>query len=89
MSVLRIRIPDSAISPTNALMPNGCLNTRKVGMTPIRPSGAVANTITIIEMDRTWKMIVTSVSAIMIGKSGAKARLALPDSSIEPPSSMR
>jgi hypothetical protein len=53
MSVLRIRIPDSAMSPTSALMPNGWLNSRSVGITPMRPSGAVANTIVIMEIDRT------------------------------------
>ena len=52
-------------------------------------AGAVANTIAIAEIDRTWKMIVMSVSAIMMGSSGGIARLALPDSSIEPPSSIR
>jgi hypothetical protein len=43
------------ISPTSALMPKGCCNTSKVGITPMRPSGAVANTIVIMEIDRTWK----------------------------------
>ncbi len=70
-------------------MPNGCWNNSRVGTTPIRPSGAVANTISIAEIERTWKMMVIRVSAIMIGKIGAMARLALPDSSIEPPSSIR
>ena len=55
----------------------------------MRPSGAVANTIAIAEIERTWKMIVISVRAIMIGNSGARARLALPDSSMEPPCSIR
>src|SRR5437660_1560217 len=50
MSVLRIRIPESATRPTSALMPNGCWNTSKVGMTPMRPSGAVANTIVITDI---------------------------------------
>ena len=82
--MLRIRIPDSAISPTSALMPNGCWNSSRVGTTPIRPSGAVANTIIIAEIERTWKMMVSSVSAIMIGNSGSHGAFALPDSSIEP-----
>src|SRR3982751_6400122 len=66
MSVLRMRMPESAIRPTSALMPNGCWNTSKVGMTPMRPSGAVANTIVITDIERTWTMIVISVRAIMI-----------------------
>ena len=75
--MLRIRIPESAISPTSALMPNGCWNSSKVGMTPMRPSGAVANTIVITEIERTWKMIVISVRAIMIGNSGSQGAICL------------
>src|SRR5205809_268279 len=46
--------------------------------TATRPSGAVANTIAIAEIDRTWKMIAINMRAIMMGNSGAIARLALP-----------
>ena len=49
--MLRIRMPDSAINPTSALMPNGCWNRIKVGTTPISPSGLVRNTITIAEIE--------------------------------------
>jgi len=87
--VLRIRIPDSAISPTSALMPNGCPNRISVGTTPINPSGLVRNTITIAEIERTWKMMMTSVIASMIGNSGSIAAVALPDSSMEPACSIR
>ncbi|MOA63698.1 hypothetical protein D3C78_1895140 [compost metagenome] len=53
ISVLRIRIPDKAISPTKALIPNGCWNSSRIGTTPIRPKGAVANTIIIADIERT------------------------------------
>ena len=43
----------------------------------------------IAAIERTWKMMVIRVSAIMIGKTGARARLALPDSSMAPSISIR
>ena len=47
------------------------------------------NTITIAEIERTWKMMITSVTASMTGNSGSIAFVALPDSSMEPASSIR
>ncbi|MNC25947.1 hypothetical protein D3C75_740570 [compost metagenome] len=89
ISVLRIRMPDRAISPTSALMPNGCWNRISVGTTPISPSGLVRKTMTIAEIERTCRMMMISVAASMIGNSGSMALLALPDSSMAPASSMR
>ena len=66
-------MPDSAIKPTRALMPNGCWNSSSVGTTPIKPSGAVRNTMVIAEMERTCRMINSSIMAIMIGNSGNMA----------------
>ena len=43
----------------------------------------------IAENERTWNMMIVSVRAIMIGKTAARAALALPDSSIEPAISIR
>src|SRR3989442_1731496 len=51
MSVLRLRIPESATRPTRALMPNGCWNMSKVGITPVRPQGAGANTMVIARIE--------------------------------------
>jgi hypothetical protein len=41
------------------------------------------------EKERTWTMMIASISATMIGKILASAALALADSSIGPPVSMR
>ena len=41
------------------------------------------------EIERTWKMMMSSVIASMMGKSGTIAFVALPDSSIDPACSMR
>ena len=45
--------------------------------------------MTIAEIERTWKMMMISVIASMIGNSGSMAFVALPDSSMEPACSMR
>ncbi|MNL70695.1 hypothetical protein D3C87_1957390 [compost metagenome] len=66
-------MPDRAISPTNALIPNGCWKTSSVGTTPISPSGEVRNTMIIAETERTCRMMISSVTAIMIGNSGSIA----------------
>ena len=42
-------------------------STSRVGTTPIRPSGAVNNTIAIADNCRTWRMITTIISTVMIG----------------------
>ncbi|MNT63976.1 hypothetical protein D3C72_2018380 [compost metagenome] len=84
MSVLRIRMPDKAINPTSALMPNGCWNSSRVGTTPISPNGLVMKTMIIAEMERTCRMMISRVTASMIGNSGSIALIALPDSSMEP-----
>jgi hypothetical protein len=47
-------------------------------------SGLVANTITIDAIERTWKMMTSSVNASMMGNSGSSAAFALPASSIDP-----
>ncbi|MCY1559075.1 hypothetical protein D9M68_960730 [compost metagenome] len=77
-------MPDSAMRPTNALMPNGSRKRIRVGTTPINPSGLVSKTMTIAEMERTWKMMSSSVAASMIGNSGSMAFVAFSDSSMEP-----
>ena len=84
-----MRMPDSAISPTSALMPNGCWNRISVGTTPISPSGLVRKTMIIAAIERTCRMMMINVTASMIGNSGSMALLALPDSSMEPACSMR
>ncbi|MNG14190.1 hypothetical protein D3C84_979250 [compost metagenome] len=87
--MLRIRMPDSAIRPTRALIPNGCWKISNVGTTPIRPSGAVRNTMIMAEIERTCTMMISSVRATMIGTSGTIALPALPDSSMAPACSIR
>jgi len=70
-------------------MPKGWRNRIRVGTTPIRPSGLVRNTMPIAEIERTCRMRMSSVTDSMMGNSGNIAVVALPDSSIEPASSMR
>ncbi|MNI61113.1 hypothetical protein D3C73_1163640 [compost metagenome] len=77
-------MPDKAINPTSALMPNGCWNSSRVGTTPISPNGLVMKTMIIAEMERTCRMMISRVTASMIGNSGSIALIALPDSSMEP-----
>jgi len=45
--------------------------------------------MTIPEMERTCRMMMSRVAASMIGKIGSMATVALPASSIEPASTMR
>ncbi len=44
---LRMIMPDSAIVPSMATKPNGTRNSSRNSVTPISPSGAVSNTITV------------------------------------------
>jgi hypothetical protein len=89
MSVLRISMPASPISPRMALKPNGWLNSSRVGAAPIKPSGAVKNTRNIAPKLRTWAMITASIRMIITGKMLASAAFALPLSSTEPAVSIR
>ncbi|MNN07494.1 hypothetical protein D3C81_1203200 [compost metagenome] len=82
-------MPERAIKPTSALIPNGCWKMSSVGTTPINPSGEVKNTMIIAEIERTCRMMTSSVMAIMIGNNGNIALPALPDSSIAPACSIR
>jgi len=61
----------------------------RVGTTPISPRGLVKNTMTIPEIERTCRMMMSKVMASMMGKIGNIAAVALPDSSMEPASSIR
>ncbi len=54
-----------------------------------QPSGAVRKTMTIADSERTCRIMISSVRAIIIGNNGTIARVALPDSSIDPAVSMR
>ncbi|MNU76822.1 hypothetical protein D3C71_663830 [compost metagenome] len=77
------------MSPTSALMPNACWKMSRVGTTPISPNGLVRNTMTIADIERTWRMMIRSVTASMIGNSGSIAAVAFSDSSMEPAWTMR
>ncbi|SQC44330.1 Uncharacterised protein [Klebsiella pneumoniae] len=45
--------------------------------------------MTIADSERTCRIMISSVRAIIIGNNGTIARVALPDSSIDPAVSMR
>ena len=87
--MLRIRMPDSAIRPRIALKPKGWWKTSSVGTAPTRPSGAVANTMTMVVNERTCSMMTVRVTISISGKTVTSAVIAFSLSSTEPAVSIR
>src|SRR5271155_4936243 len=89
MTVLRMSMPASAMSPSRATNPNGFAARLSASDAPTIPSGAVKNTMARREKLCIWIISSVSMARIMTGKRMKIELLPFWDSSIAPPISMR
>ena len=89
MTEFRMSIPASAITPSNALNPNGAWKRSRNATAPMRPSGEMTNTRNSFLKSCTWAIRSVSMTRIMAGKTAYRALFAFSLSSTAPPVSIR
>jgi hypothetical protein len=89
MMELRMIMPDSAMAPSMATKPKGTRNTSRNRVMPIRPSGAVRNTIRLLEMLRNCSISKLKDTSRNSGTPAATEREPRLESSTVPPTSSR
>ena len=89
ITVLRMIMPPRAMVPSMATKPKGWRKTSRASATPMSPKGAVSSTMKVREKLCSWIMRMASTTASIIGMPALIDSCARPDSSSEPPMSMR
>src|SRR4249919_1603578 len=89
ITALRMIMPDSAMTPRIATKPSGAWHTSNAATTPIRPSGAVRNTIVISEKLWSCSIRISRITTSITGATASNAVFALLLSSTAPPTSTR
>ncbi|MNC17316.1 hypothetical protein D3C75_651910 [compost metagenome] len=82
-------IPARAMVPSMATKPNGWRNTNRNKVTPISPSGAVRNTITVREKLRSWIISKLSTTTTNSGMPAFTDFCPRSESSTVPPTSSK
>ena len=82
-------IPDNAMVPSIATKPNGLPNSSRNSVTPIRPNGAVRNTITMREKLRNCTISKVSTTTINSGTPAFTESCPRVESSTVPPTSSK
>ena len=82
-------IPDNAMVPSIATKPNGLPNNSRNNVTPIRPKGAVRNTMTMREKLRSCTISNVSTTTINSGTPAFTESWPRVESSTVPPTSSK